>query len=1389
MDQPADETAVPARKSGWRWLRRAGLALLLIIGLIGAGALLLDTDAGHRLIADRVAQIAPKSGLKVQIGRIDGSIYGKAVLRDVTLSDPEGAFLSVPEAELDWRPLAWLNNQLDIRDLTARRGTLLKLPKLRPGDPDDPILPAFDIRIDRLRLIDFTVVKGIAGDARRVNLSGKADVRAGRLLAKLDGNLGGGDRLALTIDAAPDDDRFDIDADINAPSAGLLAALWGDQAGGRIRIAGDGAWRDWRGAALVDRDGARVAALQLNNRAGRYGVTGLVDPSPWLSGIAAKAAGNRVALRLDGSFVERVFEGRIDANLAAAKLRTSGAISLADNRFGGFAINGLLTDPALLGEGTQLQGLRLAALLDGDFRDLTIDYRLGAQAARLAGVDLINPASAGEATWNGTRLTLPVALRAQRIVTSNALANERLVGATLDGIITLENGRIASDQLALNAPTIDANLALRGDLARGAYALAGPAAFTGFPVDNVGLISGNGRVLFVLRQGQPWQISGNADARLARIDNQTIRTIAGENIRFSGNFSLGRDAPLLITAGRLMGSRVIMTLQGRRLADGTATITGQGRHVEYGAFSLDAGIGRDGPRAVLVLADPYPAAGLKDVRLALAPIADGFRIETQGQSALGPFTGTLGLFASPGGPTRIRIDQLVVSQTRITGNLVTEAGGVSGVLALAGGGLDGTMRITRRGNGHNVQGLINARNAAFDGIPPIRIAQGTMNISGFIAPGRSTINATISGQGIQRGNLFIGRLAANTRLVNGRGSVTASLTGRRGGRFALQGNAQVSAERIALLAQGEYDGKPITMPRRAVLTKEGSGWQLAQSQISYDGGAVIASGQFGGGATELALQLNRMPLALIDAFQSGLGLGGRVSGIVNYRQSGSSVPTGDARVQIAGLTRSGLVLSSRPIDMQLAATLGADDLEARGIIREGGDERGRLQLRISQLGGSNDLMQRLRSGSLFGQLRYAGPVDSLWRLTGVEILDFSGAVNVAADMRGSIDNPVLSGSFASDAARMQSGLIGADVNGIRVRGRFAESRLTLSSFSGRAGDGTVSGSGFVDLSGLATRGVGMDIRLAARNAQLVRRDDLAATVTGPMRIISDGSNGTIAGRLSVDRGRWQLGAAATTIQLPNVRFREVNRRADEAPRRAASNPWRYLIDARARNRLDVRGLGLDSEWSADIRLRGTVNAPQIYGGADLVRGGYEFAGKRFELDRGRIRFDGESPPDPVLDIDASADVQGIAARINVGGTGQRPEIRFSSTPSMPEEEVLSRLLFGSSITDISAPEALQLGAAVASLRGGGGLDPINQLRSAIGLDRLRIVGADVAAGRGTSVAAGKYLTRRTYVEVVTDGQGYSATNIEFQITRWLSVLSSISTVGRQSANVKVSKDY
>lgn len=736
------------------------------------------------------------------------------------------------------------------------------------------------------------------------------------------------------------------------------------------------------------------------------------------------------------------------------------------------------------------------------------------------------------------------------------------------------------------------------------------------------------------------------------------------------------------------------------------------------------------------------------------------------------------------------IRKLDVWKTSVTGDLTLEGGAAAGTLAVAGGGLDGTIALSPRAGGQAFDVKLAAREARFAGATPLSIGRADIDASGLLVGGNSTIGGSVFAQGITYGSLFIGRLAARADLENGAGTVTASVAGRRGSRFALQLNANVAPSRIAIAARGEFAGRPISMPRRAVLVKQGDGgWLLEPTQVNFAGGSVIGSGEFGGGRTAMKLQLADMPLSVADIYME-LGLGGKISGVVDFASGGGSPMTGEARVKVDGLTRSGLVLTSRPMDLAMVLRLTPDRLETRAVIDEGGQRRGRLQGRIAGLPRSGALFDRLRAGDLFAQLRYKGPADALWRLAAVDAFDLTGPLSVAADFTGSLATPQVRGVVASDNLRLRSSLSGTDLRNVTARGTFSGSRLRLTSFRGTTpNDGTVSGSGVVVLEDLGVKGPQLDIRIAARNAALLDAQGLSATVTGPLRIVSDGIGGTIAGRLSVNRASWRLGTAAADVRLPQIKTREINLPYDVGPTRATSRPWRYLIDARAPSRVAVAGMGLDSEWSANVRVRGTTDDPRLGGEARLVRGGYSFAGTRFEITRGIINFDEEVPIDPRLDIVAESEADGIDVAVKVQGSAQRPEITFASTPALPEEEILARLLFGGSITELSATDVLQLGSALASLRGGGGMDPINKLRTAIGLDRLRIVSADPALGRATSIALGKNIGRKFYVEIITDGRGYSATQAEFRITSWLSILGSISTIGRELLVAEVSKDY
>ena len=1396
------ETAPSSRR---RWAKRLGWALALLLTPLVLIAGFFATPIGKRVIADQIAAVAPASGLRFEVGRIEGDIYNQAVLRRVVVSDPKGAFLTIPEVRLDWRPLTWLWSGLDIREVTVRRGRLTRLPELLPGDPDAPLLPDFDIRVDKLRIEDLVIAKGVATPRdERANLTARIDIREGRALIDANANLGAQDRIALLLDAEPDGDRFDLEGDYRAPAGGVLAGLARLTSGYNGRIVGDGTWKRWRGAAVARRigtDGPPVAAFRITNDAGRYGMLGLLRAGLDPDTVAGRALGERMSLAATFTLDSSVVEGRVAAVSDGVDLRGGGAVDLADKVVEGARVNLTLRDPDLFGTAVRLEGGTLAANLSGDFDDLAIKHEIAVQRLIASGVTASGLAQQGLARFDGTVLSVPLALTAERVTTGNIIADPRLTRGRTTGLLTYDvtAGKLAADQARVTFPGLEATLALRGDIGAGAYALAGPITARGLKVDGAGDVTANAKILAKFGPSVPWSLRANLAGVLSRIGNATIVNLAGEQVRFKGELGMGADQPIIFRNTTVTAPRLTARLDSKVLTGGGATRTvlaGSGRQAQYGPFTFDAEIAADGPRAVLVLADPYPAAGLKDVRVALAPDRDGFALDVAGGSLLGPFDGALTLELPEDAPTRIAIERLDVYRTSVTGAVTLGEAGVAGDLRLAGGGVDGTIGFRPQGAG--VIGFaidLAARNAAFGGDNPITITRADLTATGRYAEGRATIAADVSANGLEYGALRLVNLTARAAINDGRGTVTGTISGRRADRFALNFDADVAPRQIAAVARGQYAGAAITMPRRAVLTNEDAGgWRLAPTQIGFAGGYAIAEGTLGGEGTALEVKLARMPLRLLDLAGADLGLGGRLTGVIDYRQQGRSAPTANARIRIDRFSRAGLVLSSKPVNVLGVVDLTAERLTAAGRLLEGDTRRGDVSVRITGLGGDGALTDRLRRGRLDARLVYDGAAETLWRLAAVEAFDLSGPVKVAARATGTLADPRITGTVASDDLTVASGLTGTRITTVSARGRFAGSQLSLTRFAGSTpGGGTITGSGTIGFDGIsATRGPSLDLRAAAKGARLLDANGLEATITGPLRIVSSGQGGTIAGRVRLDRARWALGTAAEDVALPRIATREINGEPGRSRTRASArdSAWRYLVNATAPSRVAVEGLGLDSEWGIDIALRGTVSDPRIGGTARLVRGDYTFAGTRFELTRGRILFDVGEPINPRLDILAETARNGTNVDIAITGNAQSPAIAFSSDPALPEEEILARLLFGGSVTSLSATDAVQLAAALAALQGGGGgIDPIGRLRRSIGLDQLRIVSADPLIGRGTGIAIGKNITRQIYVELVTDGRGYSATQIEYRITSWLSLLGTVSTIGRDSVLAEVSRDY
>ena len=1389
-------TAEPVQhKLAWRIVRGAGLAVLGLAVLLACAVAFLHSRPGRQFIVDQIAAVAPASGLKVEVGSIEGSVLYSATFNDVKFRDANNVlFLELPTVDLNWRPWRWFTSGLDVRHLVLTGGTLYAMPELIEGDPDAPILPDFDIRVDRLVVTDLTVAEGIAGDARLIDLTAKADIRDGHVFLDADGALGGGDVFSALVNAQPDGNAFDLDLDWRAPAGGVLAALVGAQEDLAIRLTGDGSWTAWQGELLAVQGGTRVLDFDLSNNSGEYRISGQARPADYVQGLPARALGDLVMLTANGTLVDSVLSG--DFILRGRGVTASGAgdVDLANNAFAGVTVSAQLLDPALFSDDVMLADARLDATLDGPFRELAVPHILTVGQINAGDMVLTGLQQEGTLFWDGTRVTIPLSALVARVVSGNELFDPRLINGVVGGTLVYLGSELTSDDLTLRFPGLDARLALNSDFATGRTRLTGPVTIADLPFDNIGTADAAARIDFTIGGGAPWRLAAELDGRLDQVSNATLTNLAGTNVRFAGGLALGANQPLVFDNMVITASKLAARLDGR-IENGATTLAGSGRHVDYGPFTVEASIADDGPRATLVFASPLPSADLSDVRVSLVPTDDGFTIETSGGSLLGAFDGLIDLRIADNGNTTLGIQRLDVAETRVTGDLLLVTGGVAGNLAVSRGGVDGTIALSMRGGGQGFDIELAANNARFGGETPLSIARGRIDATGLIADGNTTVQGSASLQGVSYGSLFLGRLAARAQVANGTGHVDAAVAGRRGSRFELLLNSDITPGRITLAADGSYGGRDIAMPRRAVLLRaDDGGWQLQRTQVTYGRGRAVAEGRFGGTQPmELTMWLADMPLDIAGAVAGELGVGGSISGRIDYGKGPTGLPVGDVRVLVNDLTRSSSLVTSQPLDIALVGNLSETLLQARAVMSDPTGANGRLQARISGLPRFGGLAERLYAGDLAGQLRYSGPSASLWRLAAIDLIDITGDAQVAANVTGSLGAPRVTGSLAGDALRLRSGLTGTDITNMRVRGRFSGSRLNLTSFTGTApGGGQVSGSGFIDLADMnAARGPRIDLRIAARRARIMDLDNMAATVSGPLRIVSSGVGGTVAGRLTVHTARWQLGQSEALAALPNVAIREINQPADSAPGSVTQSPWRYLIDADAPSGIEVEGMGLDSEWGGTIRLRGSTADPRIGGQVEVIprRGFYSFAGTRFELTRGQIAFDDSVPIDPRVNITAETDANGLAVTVNVTGSASQPDIAFNSTPALPEEELLARLLFGGSITTLSATDALQLGAAVASLRGGSGIGPINQLRSAIGLDRLRIVAADPALNRGTAIALGKNVTRRFYVEIITDGAGYNASELEFRVTSWLSLLGSVSTMGRHSVAAEYRRDY
>ena len=964
-----------------------------------------------------------------------------------------------------------------------------------------------------------------------------------------------------------------------------------------------------------------------------------------------------------------------------------------------------------------------------------------------------------------------------------------LTNVRIDGAFRVANGQVTTNGLRFRSDRLGGTINLIATPATSTFLISTTAAVPRVAIPGVGIADIDVDLRIASGAGGQ-QLSGPVRLRVTRLDNAAIAALTEGLPTIVADVVVAPDRSVVIRSMKLTSPGLNATGSGRYAADGRIAATARGVSRAYGPFTLAIAGPAAAPVIDVTLARPGMGIGLADLTARIKGGAGGWRFDAQADTDYGPLTAA-GLV---GTATPVTIDVTKLTLAGLTGQgriTQTPAGPFAGAIDIAGRGVTAKVVLSPQDAVQRADITAVATAAQINLATPVAIEKGTLALVVLLPTGTGpSVKGRFDVRGVRRGDLIIDTSSGTIDFANSNGRAAFAASGSADIPFTIKADVDFDPGRITVATRGTVDRRPITLSAPAVITRSAGGWTLAPVTVVTPEGKMLIEGQFGD-QTRVKATLDRVSLALLTVASPRLDVSGRVSGTIDVAIADNGVPLGNASLRINGLSRATVTSVSAPIDIGINAAFDASAATARAVIVRGGTIEGRAQMRIGPIApGAEPLIERIFASQVFGQLRFQGPAEIIWGLTGIGGVDIRGPIAITADVNGILGNPQLTGTARSEGARVEVTALGSVIDQASLDARFTQSRLELLRFGGRVGrSGSISGTGGIDL--VRARGFPIDIWLTMKNAQLVNRDELTATATGNVRIATDEYGGVISGKLALNEARYRLGRSAAA-QVPVLPVTEINTQVLGRRVNTYVPPTRWLLnlDVDANRRLFVSGMGLEAEWRADLKLRGPVTAPEATGRVELVRGDYDFAGKRFTLTRGDLRFQGSFPPDPTINISATSTSNGFTANLDITGTASRPAIAFSSVPSYPEDEILSRILFGESVTNLSAPEAVQLAAALGSLRGGGGgFNPINAVRSGLGIDRLRIMPADATTGRGTSVAAGQYIGRNVYIELATDAQGYTATRIEVSLTRSLSILSEVATLGGTSASIRWKRDY
>lgn len=1319
-------------------MRRALKIALLALATIAALPLLLvglvlvlgNTAPGRRLIEQQTERL---SGGTVVLAGLAGRFPDRLRLAHAELRDAAGAWLTIDGLALDWSPLLLLAGEARVEQLVAAHIALPRLaapaPAGRPASGGGAFRLPVSVTLRAVSIARLDLGAPLAGAPAVLRLSGTARLAAldngsaGIVIDRLDAP--GAYRLSGRIDPG------EITATISAaePAHGLLATAARLPALGALTLQADIAGpRDAEATRIALHAGGLAANLagrvDLVHRAADLDLTARAPAMAPRADLAWQSVA--LVAHLHGPFATPQADARAEIIALAA-----GGAELRSLRLDATGDRGAADLHSVL-EGLRIPGpkpdlfaaapldLRAHAVLDTPDRPVsfTLHHPLLSAEGR---------ADTGGALSARVRAVVPdlaplaavggVHLTGRTDVTASLATAGPATRVAVDGSVGVTGG--LAPVPALIGPA--ARIAVRATLTEGAFALEEAAV--------------DARSLWVRAQGS------DRGGALALDWQVKLADLAALSPGLAGRLAI---------AGRLEGPQTGITA--------TATATGMvgSRDVRPGAVQLA-------------------------VRVANLPRAPRGEITAGGRLDAAPLTLAASFDRNANGMMHVLVRRADWKSAQLRADLTLASGAKlpEGSLALQIARLADLRPLLGTALTGSIEAHLAMATAA--GRAQARLAAAARDIA---VPGAAIGGISLAGtiDDPAARPRFALRLAAQDVAaggVTGAAELTAdgpetALLLRLGAALHHLGGADATATAAARLdaasktldltaLAADYRSLPLRLLGPARLDF-GGGLGVDHLRLGLRQAQLTVAGRLSP-RLDMTLALRNLTADLARPFLPGLAARGVVTADAHLTGS-TAQPAGELRLAATDLQlQSAAGRAIPPATLQASALLAGD--RARITTRLGAGPRVRLALDGVAPLAPTGILDLHAAGVL--DLGLANPI------LAADGRQVRGTLGLDATIGGRLSAPRLSGQVTLARGEIQDFVQGAHLTDISALLVAAGDTLRIVHLSATAGPGTINAAGSI---GVLAPGLPVDLTLHAANARPLASDMLTATLDADLAL-----HGSAGSRLAAD-GHVHIRRAEINIPSsfpPSVAVLDVRRPGEKPPppARGAGVLVALGLVVDAPGAIFVRGHGLDAELGGTLRVGGTSAAPQIGGGFDLRRGSFSLAGTTLSFTRGRVGFNGtgvRGKIDPTLDFEADSLTSNITAVLKITGYADAPKITLSSTPPLPQDQILAQLLFGQSITQLSALQVAEIAAALAEIGGvGGGGGALDRIRKSLGLDRLSVGGG--TNGTGASVEAGRYVARGIYVGARQGTSGTTQAQVQVDLTRHLKLQSQLATGG------------